>query len=304
MVNCRRDVLVADGVSHLTRLTRSVLRSANDVPTTDPAALHREPWRDRGPDQPHLRATRDPRDRPRHRRTRRPRPAGCIGRRRGGPPWRRRRPPSGVRVPRRERGFRGSRRGRRAPLGRTAAVGDPGHGRQGRGAPAGGLARRPGAPRLRRRGPVRRRTGRRGRRGSAIRSSSSRPPAAAARACGPSATRDGLREALAAARREAVAAFGDDRLILERLRRGRAPRRDPGPVRCARPRRPPGRTRLLDPAATPEGPRGVALTGRRCRPARTASAWPPCARAGGRLRQGAGTCEFLVDDRGRQPSSR
>ena len=83
-------------------------------------------------------------------------------------------------------------------------------------------------------GPVGRRAGRGRASGSASRSWSSRRPAAAARGCGPSASRTALAEALAAARREAAAAFGDDRLILERLVVGRAPRRDPGPVRCAR----------------------------------------------------------------------
>ena len=56
--------------------------------------------------------------------------------------------------------------------------------------------------------------------GSACRSSSSRRPAAAARACARCATLTRLADDLAAARREARAAFGDDRLILERLVEG------------------------------------------------------------------------------------
>ena len=62
-------------------------------------------------------------------------------------------------------------------------------------------------------------TGRVGRRRpprSGIRCWSRRPRAAAARACGSSGRADDLAEALAAARREALAAFGDDTLLLER----------------------------------------------------------------------------------------
>ncbi len=105
-------------------------------------------------------------------------------------------------------------------LGRPAADGHPGHGRQGRGPPARRRARRPGHPRLRRGGPVGPRRSQRRRSGSACPSSSSRRPAAAARGCGSSATSAALPDALAAARREAAAAFGDDRLILERFLEG------------------------------------------------------------------------------------
>ena len=81
-------------------------------------------------------------------------------------------------------------------------------------------------------------------------------------------------------------------------RRGPAPRRGPGPVRRPRPRRPPRRARLLDPAPPPEGPRGDAVARR---PARDP---PPPDRCGARGSpravgyESAGTCEFLLDDRG------
>ena len=52
---------------------------------------------------------------------------------------------------------------------------------------------------------------------SATRSSSRRARAAAGAGCASSASADALPEALAAARREALAAFGDDRLLLERF---------------------------------------------------------------------------------------
>ena len=58
--------------------------------------------------------------------------------------------------------------------------------------------------------------------------------------------------AIAQARREAAAAFGDDTLYVERLGRTPAARRDPGNGRRPRTRRPPVRTRVLDSAAPPE----------------------------------------------------
>ena len=97
---------------------------------------------------------------------------------------------------------------------------DPGDGRQGRRAPARAPPRHPDDRRLRRRRPDRRGPDAGRRSGSATRSSSSRRPAAAARACGRSATPADLPAQLAAARREAQAAFGDDRLILERFLEG------------------------------------------------------------------------------------
>ena len=143
-------------------------------------------------DRAHLRPARDRRDRARDGRARRARPARRRGRRRGGPGSRRRRGPPRVRVPGRERRLRRGRRRCRAALGRPAAGRDPGDGRQGRGPPARRVARRPGAPRLRRRRtsptpPWPPRPA-----GSATRCWSSRRPAAAARGCGPSASRTAL----------------------------------------------------------------------------------------------------------------
>ena len=78
-----------------------------------------------------------------------------------------------------------------------------------------------------------------------------------------------LPDALAAARREAGRAFGDERLILERLLDG--PRHvevqvlfDRHGHGCA-----PGRTRLLRPATAPEDRGGVAGAGRGCGSARS-----------------------------------
>ena len=111
--------------------------------------------------------------------------------------------------------------------------------------------------------------------------------AAAARACGPSAALDDLPTPSPRARREARAAFGDDRLILERLVEGAAPRRGPGPVRRPRRRRPPRRARLLDPAPPPEGPRGDAVARRSMAALRAPARRErrPRARPGGRLRR-------------------
>ena len=94
---------------------------------------------------------------------------------------------------------------------------------------------------------------------SATRCSSRRPPAAAARACGSSRAPGELAEAVAAARARPPAAFGDDRVFLERYVARAPPRRDPDPRRHARQRRAPRRARVLDPAPPPEDHRGVAL---------------------------------------------
>ena len=137
----------------------------------------------------------------------------------GGASRRRRRPPSGLRLPGRERRLR---RGR-------DAAGIAGSARRRRpSAPwatrprraASRRARRPGRPRLRRRRPVRR--------GPAPRPRADRLPAAG-QAGGrrrrqgharPSATRTRSATRSPRARREATAAFGDDRLILERFIEG------------------------------------------------------------------------------------
>jgi len=98
----------------------------------------------------------------------------------------------------------------------SAGRGDRAHGLEERGTPVDGRGRRPGAAGLRRRGPVRRRA--RGR------SAAARLPPARQADCGRRRqgmrivrTRDELGEALAAARREALKAFGDPRLLLERF---------------------------------------------------------------------------------------
>ena len=112
---------------------------------------------------------------------------------------------------------------------------------------------------------------RRGRRASASRCSSSPAPAAAARGCASCARPAELAEALAARGARRSAAFGDDRLILERYLERRAPRRGAGARRRPRQRRPPRRARVLDPAPPPEGRRGGARA--RGRRRACASAW-------------------------------
>ena len=98
------------------------------------------------------------------------------------------------------------------------------------------LARRPGPRRLRRRRPVRRGADRRRRTHRLPAPGQAGRPAAAARACGPSARPIGLADALAAARREAMAAVRRRPADPRAARRGRPPRRDPGPVRRRRAR--------------------------------------------------------------------
>ena len=77
-------------------------------------------------------------------------------------------------------------------------------------------------------GRGRRRARRRGRRPSGTRSWSRRRPAAAAAACGSWRDAEELADAVAAAQREAAAAFGSDEVFLERYLRGPAPRRGAG----------------------------------------------------------------------------
>ena len=94
---------------------------------------------------------------------------------------------------------------------------------------------------------------------SAIRCSSKRSPAAAARACAPSTTRRISPSAVRAARSEAGAAFGDAAVYLERqLTRPRHIEVQllgdaHGTVAAVR------RARVLDPAPAPEGRRGDAV---------------------------------------------
>ena len=71
-----------------------------------------------------------------------------------------------------------------------------------------------------------------------------------------------LAEAVAGARREAEAAFGDGTVFLERYRRAPAPHRGADLRRHARHRRAPLRARVLDPAPPPEDHRGGAVARR------------------------------------------
>ena len=125
----------------------------------------------------------------------------------------------------------------------------------------------------------------------------SRPrPAAAARACGSSAIRGELRRALAAARREARRAFGDDTMLVEKyVEHGR--HIEVQVLADAHgTRRAPLRARLLDPAPPPEGARGGAR--RRRSPPTSARAGSPSAAVALARQVGyvnAGTVEFLLD---------
>ena len=213
---------------------------------------------------------------------------------------RRRGDPPRLRLPLRERRFRRGLRGRRARLHRPAARGDAPDGRQDR-----RQARRrappacPPCPATPASGRTRARCGARPR-ASAIRCMIK---AAARRrrqghARGPTPERS-FAEALAAAQREALAAFGDGTRLPRKARRRPAPRRVPDPRRPPRQCGPPGRARLLDPAPPPEGRRGEPL--RRPDTRRCAPRWarPPCAppRAAGYVN--AGTCR--VPARRRRP---
>ena len=93
---------------------------------------------------------------------------------------------------------------------------------------------------------------------------SRRRPAAAAAACGSSARATELEDAVAAARREAKAAFGDDRVFCERY--VERPRHVEIQLLARRARNASRarRARVLDPAPPPEGARGVAVA--RARP--------------------------------------
>ena len=141
------------------------------------------------------------------------------------------------------------------------------------------------------------RAGRHGRARSACRCSSRLPPGAAAGACASSATESELDEALAAAEREAEAAFGDGTVFLRALPRAAAARRDPAARGRTRHGARARRARLLDAAAAPEGARGVALA--RARPATLRAAMSDAAVAFARAigYRSAGTAEFMVDGR-------
>ncbi len=72
-----------------------------------------------------------------------------------------------------------------------------------------------------------------------------------------------LEAAVASARREAKAAFGDEPRARRALPRAAAPHRDPGAGRRPRRGRAPRRARVLAAAPPPEGDRGGAVAGRR-----------------------------------------
>ena len=101
--------------------------------------------------------------------------------------------------------------------------------------------------------------------------------------------------ALAAAQREAKRAFGDDRVLLEKLHRAAAPHRDPGLRRHARQHRAPVRARLLGAAAPPEGARGSARAGHDAASAARAMGEAAVAAARAVDYVNAGTVEFIVD---------
>ena len=197
-------------------------RRAAPRPASD--GVRREPRRDRRPDPPDRRPPGHPRRRPGRRTA--TAPSTCSTRRRG----RGGRSAAGadalhpgLRLPGRERRLR--RRGRRGadPLGRAAGRRDPGDGRQGgRPSPRGRAWASRSSPATTRR-PVRRRA--LGRRGRADRLPAHRQAGGGRWRqghAGGARPRRRSRRALAAARREARAAFGDDRLILERSSRARA----------------------------------------------------------------------------------
>ena len=109
--------------------------------------------------------------------------------------------------------------------------------------------------------------------------------------------RDALPDALAAARREAIAAFGDDRLILERLvEGGRATSRSRSCSTATG-------TASTSASATARSSGATRRSSRRRRRRRSMPAPPRGASteaaldagARGRLRRAPGTCEFLVD---------
>ncbi len=104
--------------------------------------------------------------------------------------------------------------------------------------------------------------------------------------------------ALASARREAKAGFGDDTVLLEKYLYPTAPHRDAGLRRHAGSLRASVRARLFVAATPPEGRRGSAGPGddARTRAKRWAPRRSPRRKAIGYV--GAGTVEFIVESRG------
>ena len=129
----------------------------------------------------------------------------------------RRRDPSRLRLPGRERRLRRGGRGGRADLGRAPGGGAPARRRQARGEAD------------RARGGRSRRARRASRRSSASRCSSKRRRAAAARDARRTRAPPSSRKRWRPRAREAQAAFGDGTRLLRALRRAAAPRRDPAP---------------------------------------------------------------------------
>ena len=134
---------------------------------------------------------------------------------------------------------------------------------------------------------------------------SSRPRrAAAGGGCAPSTTLDDLPTAIAAAHREAAAAFGDDRVFLER-RLDEARHVEVQILADAHGDvDPPGRARLLAAAPPPEGGRGGARRPRSSADLRDPLGGPRCAIARAAGYVGAGTVEFLLLPDGSFRSSR
>ena len=106
-----------------------------------------------------------------------------------------------------------------------------------------------------------------------------------------------LEDALAAARREAEAAFGDDRVFCERY--VERPRHVEIQLLARRSgtRRSPRRAGVLDPAPPPEGARGVSVAGARRRPAAANERRRGRVRARRSATASAGTAEFMVEGR-------
>ena len=110
-------------------------------------------------------------------------------------------------------------------------------------------------------------------------------------------SRSDLEAALRDASSEALRAFRNGEVYLEKLAAGAAPHRDSS---AGRPPRPPdslGGTRMFHPAAAPEGDRGVPFPGddRISGIARATWARPRCASRAPQTICNAGTMEFLVD---------